>query len=210
MKEIDLIIKLKILCYLNNINYLSWFDKRKKNVDTTNHEHLFFFIVCIRSRSNFFRKIHRFIAFLDASRWISLAGPLEEINVSVWTYLSTVIDLTIRIVCDERWRFNHSFSHWVPVCHSVNTAVRCKCFTTGGTSFLLCLGKNGHPHQPKQSDSGQKILKIMNEFVLQIKIKYSMILVKNSILSVQNVSQYSWVCRKDIKTHIVKVLTASA
>lgn len=93
----------------------------------------------VPSRNNFFRKIHRFIAILETSRWISLMGPLKEINVSVWTYLSTVIDLTIRIVCDERWRFNQPFSHWVPVCHSVNTAVRCKCFTTGGTSFLPCI-----------------------------------------------------------------------
>jgi len=42
MKEIDLIIRnRKILCYLNYINYLSRFDKRK-NVVITNHENIFF------------------------------------------------------------------------------------------------------------------------------------------------------------------------
>jgi len=34
--------KLKILCYPNYINHLSWFDKRK-NVVITNHESIFFF-----------------------------------------------------------------------------------------------------------------------------------------------------------------------
>jgi len=33
--------KRKILCYLNHIIDLSWFDKRK-NVVITNHEHIFF------------------------------------------------------------------------------------------------------------------------------------------------------------------------
>jgi len=42
MKEIDLITRnSKILCYLNYINYLSWFDKRK-NVVITNYENIFF------------------------------------------------------------------------------------------------------------------------------------------------------------------------
>lgn len=34
-------------------------------------------------------------------------------------------------------------------------------------SYPSCLGTNGHPHQPKQSDSGRMIVKIKNEYVLK-------------------------------------------
>jgi len=32
MKEIDLIIRNSKYCHLNHINYLSWFDRRKKTL----------------------------------------------------------------------------------------------------------------------------------------------------------------------------------
>jgi len=53
MKDIDLITINSKYCYLNYINYLSWFHKRKIFFVIKNHENIFFTVYTIKIRKIF-------------------------------------------------------------------------------------------------------------------------------------------------------------